>query len=160
MAGGGTWNYSPLMDERKLFLKTTLIGFVLGAALLVVLTGCVGYVDGPGAGVYAAPPVVETTFAVQDDYVYYPQYELYYSSSRHEYASREGNAWVARSAPRGVSANVLQASPSVRMDFHDSPASHHAAVAQQYPKNWKPAGAAQSQVKKPKDDQQVDHNGR
>ena len=31
-------------------------------------------------------------FVVQDDYVYYPQYECYYSVSRHQYAYREGNA--------------------------------------------------------------------
>ena len=67
-----------------------------------------------------------SAFAVQDDYVYYPNYECYYSVSRHQYAYREGNAWVARPAPRGVSVNVLLASPSVKMDFHDSPAQHHA----------------------------------
>ena len=37
----------------------------------------------------------------------------------------------------GVTVNVLRASPSVKMDFHDSPANHHAAVAKQYPKNWR-----------------------
>jgi hypothetical protein len=126
--------------------------------MLTVLTGCVGYVDGPNAGVYAAPPVVETTFAAQDDYVYYPQYEMYYSSSRHEYASREGNAWVSRPAPRGVSINVVQSSPSVRMDFHDSPANHHAVVSKQYPKNWKPSDSNQGQ--KQKDDRHGDDNGR
>jgi hypothetical protein len=26
------------------------------------------------------------------------------------------------------------------MDFHDSPAQHHAAVVQQYPRNWSPPG--------------------
>jgi hypothetical protein len=146
------------MKDKNTFLKTNLIGLALGVALLVALTGCAGYVDGPRAGAYAAPPVVETTFAVQDDYVYYPQYEIYYSSSRHEYASREGNAWISRPEPRGFSVNAVQASPSVRMDFHDSPANHHAAVAKQYPKNWKPSGPNQGQ--KQKDDQRGDNNGR
>jgi len=35
--------------------------------------------------------------------------------------------WVSRPAPMGVSADVLLASPSVKMDFHDSPANHHEA---------------------------------
>jgi hypothetical protein len=153
-------NYPRFMNNKKLFLKTNLPGLALGAALLVALTGCVGYVDGPRAGIYVAPPAVETTFAVQDDYVYYPNYEVYYSSSRHQYAYREGDAWVARPAPRGVSVNVLQSSPSVKMDFHDSPASHHASVAKQYPKNWKPSGTNQGQNEKRKDDQRVDNNGR
>jgi hypothetical protein len=39
----------------------------------------------------------------------------------------------------GVSADVLLASPSVRMDFHDSPANHHADMAKKYPKNYKAA---------------------
>ena len=88
---------------------------------------------------------------VQDDYVYYPGYEVYYSSSRHQYAYREGRAWVSRPAPRGVSVNVLLASPSVRMNFHDAPAQHHSAVVQQYPRNWKPPGANQGH--NPKDKQ-------
>jgi len=161
MAGGRRLDYLCFMNGKNNFLKTNLIGLALGVALLVVLTGCVGYVDGPGGGGgYAASPVVETSFAVQDDYVYYPQYELYYSSSRHEYASREGNGWVSRPAPRGVSVNAVQSSPSVKMDFHDSPANHHAAVTKQYPKNWKPAAAAQAPAKKQKDDQRGDNNGR
>ena len=86
------------------------------------------------------PEVGNATFVAQDDYVYYPKYECYYSVSRHQYAYREGNAWVSRPAPRGVSVNVLRTSPSVKMNFHDSPAQHHAAVVKQYPKNWKPAG--------------------
>ena len=132
------------MNNKKLFFKTDKVGFVLCAALLGTLTGCVGYVDGPRAGYYAEPSVA----VVQDDYVYYPGYEVYYSSSRHQYAYREGRAWVSRPAPRGVSVNVLLASPSVRMDFHDSPAQHHAAIVRQYPKNWAPPGSNQGQNRK------------
>ena len=132
------------MNVKKLFFKTDKVGFVLGAVLLGTLTGCVGYVDGPRAGYYAEPSVA----VVQDDYVYYPGYEVYYSSSRHQYAYREGSAWVSRPAPRGVSVNVLMASPSVRMDFHDSPAQHHAAIVRQYPKNWAPPGSNQGQNRK------------
>jgi hypothetical protein len=141
------------MNCKNISFKTNKIGFVLGAALLGTLTGCVGYVDRPNQGsVYVEPPV-QTTVVVQDDYVYYPNYQVYYSSSRHQYAYLEGGAWVSRPAPRGVSVNVLVASPSVRMDFHDSPANHHAVVVQKYPKNWKPPGANQSQKENPKDNQ-------
>jgi hypothetical protein len=145
------------MNGKKHFFKAGKAGFLLGVLLLATLTGCVGYVDGPRAGVQVEP----YAFAAQDDYVYYPNYECYYSVSRHQYAYREGNAWVARPAPRGVSADVLLASPSVKMDFHDSPAQHHAAVVKQYPKNWKPSDAKQDQNRK--DDQHDDHgqnNGR
>jgi hypothetical protein len=122
------------MINKRLFFKTNTVGLVLCAALFGTLTGCVGYVDGPRAGVYVAPPVV----VVQDDYVYYPDYEIYYSSSRHQYFWPEGGSWVARPAPRGVSVNVLFASPSVRMNFHDSPANHHAEIVRQYPGHSSP----------------------
>jgi hypothetical protein len=139
------------VDIKKYFFQTNRVGLVLSIALLGTLTGCVGYVDGPRAGVYAEPPVV----VVQDDYVYYPDYECYYSVSRHQYAYREGNAWVSRPAPRGVSVNVLLASPSVRMTFHDAPAQHHAEVVKQYPKNWKPAAEKPGQNRKA--DQRDEH---
>jgi hypothetical protein len=141
------------MNDTKLFFKADKAAFVLGAVLLLTLTGCVGYVDGPRAGMYMEPPVVEGGVVIQDDYVYYPGYQVYYSSSRHQYAYQEGRAWVSRPAPRGVSINVLQASPSVRMDFHDSPANHHAAVVKQYPKNWAPPGSNQGRNDNRKDDQ-------
>jgi hypothetical protein len=68
--------------------KCSTIGFVLGAALLGALTGCVGYVDGPRqGGVYAPPPpdyVERGVVVLQDDYVYYPGYQVYYSSNRRQ----------------------------------------------------------------------------
>jgi len=149
------------MNDKKLFFLTNKVGLVLSVALLGTLTGCVAYVDRPPQGnVYVAPPVVETGVVIEDDYVYYPGYEVYYSSSRHQFAYREGRTWVSRPAPRGVSVDVLFASPSVRMDFHDSPANHHAAIARQYPKNWAPPGADQGRKDNRKDDQRGDNHGR
>jgi hypothetical protein len=143
------------MNIKTLFTKGDKAGCVLGAVLLVSLTGCVAYVDRPPEGsVYVAPP------AVQDDYVYYPNYQVYYSSSRHQYAYQDGRAWVSRPAPRGVSVDVLMASPSVRMDFHDSPANHHAAVVRQYPKNWSPSGSNPGQKQNHDGGQHGDNNGR
>ncbi len=130
------------MNSNKLVLESGKAGIVLGTVLMLTLSGCVGYVSGPRVRVYAPPPPVGITFAVQDDYVYYPGYDVYYSSNLHQYAYMDGGVWVSRPQPRGVSVDILLASPSVRMDFHDSPALHHAAIARQYPRNWKPAGAA------------------
>jgi hypothetical protein len=85
---------------------------------------------------------VEGVVVVQDDYVYYPSYQVYYSGSTRQYVYVEGNAWVSRPAPPRVSADVLLASPSVRLNFHDAPAIHHAAVVQTYPRNWAPPGSS------------------
>ena len=139
------------MNGKLLFLKLNKAGLALAAAFLVMLTGCVGYVDGPRAGVYVEPPVVETGVVVEDDYVYYPDYEIYYSSSRHQYAYLDGDAWVSRPAPRDVSVNVLFASPSVRMNFHDSPANHHAEIVRQYP-GHPPSAVHQGQKENQRDD--------
>ncbi len=153
--------YSHPMNDKTLFFKTHQVGFLACAVLLGTLTGCVGYVDGPSGGVYVAPPVA--TVVVQDDYVYYPNYGVYYSQSRGQYAYQENGAWVSRPAPRGVSVDKLHASPSVKMNFHDSPANHHAAVVKQYPKNWKPSASKQGEKENQNDDQPGNHgenNGR
>jgi hypothetical protein len=125
------------------------IAFVFGAALLGALAGCVTHVDGPRHGhVYEQPPVV----LVQDDYVYYPGYQIYYSSYRRQYVYQDGRSWVSRPAPPRVSVDVLFASPSVRLDFHDSPSIHHARVVQQYPKHWVPPGSSPSHGPGSRDD--------
>lgn len=123
--------------------KCSKIGFVFGAALLGVLTGCVGYVDQPRhARVYAPAPsvYVEPVVVMHDDYVYYPSYQVYYSSTRHNYIYLEGRSWVTRPSPPRVSVDVLFSSPSVSVDFHDSPSAHHSRIVRQYPKHWSPPG--------------------
>ena len=122
--------------------KSSKIGLVFGTVLLGALTGCV--VAPRHRVVYATPPpnYGETVIVVQDDYVYYPGYQVYYSSNRRQYIYLEGRSWVSRPAPPRVSADVLFASPSVRLDFHDAPSIHHPSVIRQYPKHWAPPGAS------------------
>jgi len=121
------------MKNTKLFTRG--IGIILGVALIGALAGCVGYVEprGYGGGAYAS---------VQDEYVYYPGYQVYYGSHTHQYYYPEGRSWVSRAAPPHVSAEILLAAPSVRLDFRDHPSVHHAAVVRQYPQNWTPPASA------------------
>ena len=151
--------YSHPMNNKKLFLKTNKtykVGFVLGAVLLAALTENAAYAGGVSIGIDVTPPVVVVAppvvvapvVVVQDDYVYYPDYGVYYNSGRHQYYYLRGDAWVWAPAPEGVSVDVLLASPSVHMDWHDSPANHHKEMAQKYPKNWKPADVHQDQDQK------------
>jgi hypothetical protein len=120
--------------------KHSKIRLGLAATLLVTLTGCV--YTARDESVYAPPPpdYVEVGSAIPDNYFYYPGYQVYYSSYRRQYIYQDGNAWVTRPAPPGVSVAVLFASPAVRLDFHDAPEIHHPRVIQQYPKHWKPPG--------------------
>jgi len=122
--------------SKKTFSITATSACVFSAAFILTLCGCVGYVEPGRATVYASARVqVE-----QEDYVYYPAYQTYYGSRSHQYYYQEGSSWVVRSAPRGISANVLLAAPSVVMDFHDRPAAHHAQVVHAYPKTWGRSG--------------------
>ena len=154
MARARLSSYAHPMKNKKLFFKTNGVGFVLGAALLTMLTANTGYADGLHVGIIVSPPVVVVAppvVVVQDDYVYYPDYGIYYNSQRHQYANLENGVWVMQPAPQGVEVGVLLASPSVRMDFHDSPANHHAEMLRKYPKNWRPDGGHQDGKENVKD---------
>jgi hypothetical protein len=147
------------MSNGLLSFKIRTVGIVFGVAIMGAWTGCVGYVDrGEPVVMYPIEPVAQTTFVIEDDYVYYPSYQIYYSSRRHQYAYRDGHNWISRPAPRGVTINQLQASPSVQMEFHDSPVQHHEAVAKQYPKNWSPSRANPERKENRKDEQRDKRN--
>jgi hypothetical protein len=152
VVGGLLWlvNACLPMEEKT---KSVLNAVVCLCAMIAPLAGCIGYTSqGRGGSGYGARSGVEATVVMQDDYVYYPGYDIYFSSNRHQYYYQDGGAWVLRAAPRGVSVDVLLASPSVRMDFHDSPERHHAEVVKKYPRNWTPPGSHQGQKENRKDD--------
>jgi hypothetical protein len=136
--------YQPSSRKIPLGRKTySTIGFLCGTVLLAALAGCVGYVDHPrGGAAYVESPSVYGQGGMYPGYVYYPGYQVYYSGHSHQYVYRDGRSWVSRSAPPRVSANVLLASPSVRMNFQDHPSYHHATVVKQYPKHWAPSNSS------------------
>jgi len=114
---------------------------MLGALLLAALTQCAGDANGQSAGTNAGisvtPPVVVPPAVVQDIYIYYPAYSTYYHSNAHQYVFVQDGIWVASAKPYGIAVNVLTESPSVKMDFNDSPEKHHAEILHRYPKDWK-----------------------
>lgn len=113
------------------------ISIVVGSACLLLCGAC-GSGTPSGRGGYRSSRAVEVHpgMAFEDDYDYYPSYEVYYSRNLHEYVYFDRNRWVRSSEPSIVSLNVLLASPAVRMDFRDSPERHHAAVVRSYPRDW------------------------
>lgn len=111
------------------------------ALMVGLLFGCKPAAPPPPAAAPPAAPtpvVAEAPVVVPDDYVYYPDYEVYYNPGTHLFWYPQGGAWVSGPVAPGFSADVVLGSPSVRMDFHDSPANHHADVARQYPRGWRP----------------------
>jgi hypothetical protein len=144
------------MIKKKHFIKTKKAGFLLGVVLLAALTENTVHAGGVSIGIDVTPPVVVVAppvVVVQDDYVYYPDYGVYYNSGRHQYYYLSGDTWVWAPAPEGVTVDVLLASPSVHMDWHDSPANHHKEMLEKYPKNWKPADVRQDVHQDQKEEQ-------
>lgn len=148
--------------NMKSFRPASIAGFVLSAAVIPLLIGCVTETRRGSTRVYTPSVYVETAAVVEDDYVYYPGYEVYYSNNRHQYVYRDGRNWVTRPAPPRVQLDILLASPSVRVDFRDAPAQHHADIVRRYPKNWRPSDNNHEVRKEDrKDDRKEDkHDGR
>lgn len=119
------------------------MAFVMSSVVLVTLTARVGFGGQTFVPVNSAPMPVAPIIVGPDNYVFYPNYGVYYNSSRHQYNYIRNKAWVSQPNPYGVSINTLQASPSVKMDFHDSPAMHDAEMVHKYPHNWAPPGGQQ-----------------
>ena len=116
---------------------------MFSAALLGLSSGCVNSVSESQASVGTEAPIsvyVERGVAGLDDYVYFPAYQVYYSSERGRFVYLKGRSWVSQPVPPHVAPRVLFASPSVSVPFHDSPANHHADIVKQYPKQWAPPG--------------------
>ncbi len=115
-------------------INADIARFLVITTFLAALAGCM--VDESGYRGRTARHT-QSTVVYQDDFDYYPYYEVYYSRTRREYVYRDGNAWVRRPIPHHVSPDVLIATPSVRVDFHDSPEHHHNEVIRHYPRNWR-----------------------
>lgn len=126
--------YPPVMETKPTILAG-VVGFVFSAIVLPLQTGCVAEGHTHTSASVHADVVLD-----DDDYVYYPEYEVYYSSRHRNYVYLDGRTWVRRPAPSGISVDVLLASPSVHVDFHDAPARHHDRVIRTYPRNWRPSG--------------------
>ncbi len=91
-------------------------GVAIAAVVFMALTKGVETASGQVSVTVSAPPA---TVVVQDDYVYYPRYGVYYNRTHRVFCYPQGNtSRVTAPVPEGVTAEVVLASPSVHMDFH------------------------------------------
>ncbi len=124
------------------FRLPSFAGALLAASLLLTFTGCA---DTPAWGGWSSGPTVaqmQVGRGVRPDWVYFPAYGIYYSSNYQEFVYWDATDWVTRPSPIApLTLEQLQASPSVSMGFQDSPALHHAAVSQLYPRDWHAQGS-------------------
>lgn len=146
-------------QELRLMKLPMNISMIAGAALVSVLTGCMDYADGPQRSYIQSGRVYHRAPRMTDNYVYYPDHQIYYSSQRRHYVYQDGNTWVTRSSPR-ISSQLLMTSPTVQLDFRDSPQAHHATVVRRYPKQGPSAGPSQKPGRGPRQDRSDDDGDR
>lgn len=65
------------------------------------------------------------------DYIFYPDYDVYYNRSSGEFVSFENGRWVARKSPRNTTTQRVFESRSINIDGFDSPAHHRSEMARQ-----------------------------
>jgi len=126
------------MKAKSIFTSCLTTG-TLGIAVLglLALAGC----DEPEPRPYPRPVVVEPgPVIVENDLIYYPDYEVYYDPFARVYWHAERGVWVSGPAPVGVSVEVLRGAPFVHTGFHESPELHHAEIVRRYPHGWRPDG--------------------
>jgi hypothetical protein len=91
-------------------------------------------------GIFGEAPYENRTTA-QNQYLYYPDYDLYYNRNTGDFISFENNRWIARKSPRNVSSDRLFASRSVSLQGYDTPEQHRAMYYRQtrYENDGRPA---------------------
>lgn len=110
-----------------------LLAGAAGLLLIATFAGCAS-----DSAYYRDRPIGydDRSVVYEDDYDYYPGHEIYYARNRREFIYRDGDRWVRTTSPH-VSSRVLLSSPSVRVEFRDSPERHHHEVIRRYPRDWR-----------------------
>jgi len=115
-------------------IPVNLVGMIPLAVCGLMLAGC----EAPRAYVLAVHPSaaqLQAVRGVQPDYVYYPDYEIYYSRNYQRYVYRDRDAWLIRGEAPALYADVLPAARFARMNFPDDPWRHHGEVTQLFPRH-------------------------
>ena len=70
------------MNDRRNFFRADKLGLALCTVVWERYTGCIGYASSVRAGSKArdAWAGVQATIASEDDYVYYPNYECWFTA--------------------------------------------------------------------------------
>jgi hypothetical protein len=109
--------------------------FLAFALLALALTGCVG---GPRVATLAVQPSVEQLQAgrgVWPEFVYYPDYEVYYSQNYQLYVFRYNYAWVTQTEPPDLPPGALEHARAVPMAYHFyDPIAHHREISGLFPR--------------------------
>ena len=112
--------------------KTGSLALVMAA---LALGGCA---DSPRDVALATHPTVaqlQAVRGVQPAYVYYPDYELYYSRNYEQYVFHHNHGWRHQTRAPAAIAGQLASARSVPVNFDDDPSRHHAEISRLYPRS-------------------------
>ncbi len=65
-----------------------------------------------------------------NNFVYYPEHEVYYNPGSSRYSWVEDGSWVTSQAPRDIPAQRVLASRAMSIDGYESPSQHYAEYVQ------------------------------
>lgn len=122
--------------------KTLACG--LGAIALLAVSGCVTNEDAAGGVAVFGNPGYQTRTVVQNDYFYFPDYDIYYNRASGEFLSVENGRWTSRNRPLNVPVNRLLASRAVSVNTYISPQHHREVYLRRNVRQgrWQPASNA------------------
>ncbi len=109
-----------ILQPRKILCGLSAIA-ILGAA------GCT-YTDRQHDGYAVSGPNTHTV--AQQDYVYYPTHNVYYSRGADNFRVYEGNRWVTVTTPRNVNRQRVLATESVSIAQYGTPERHYTEYVQ------------------------------
>lgn len=120
------------MKRNTIFNRFTLT-CGLGVIALTGLSGCVTN-GNPLTGLSGLPEIFDNQVyrdraVVENEYLYYPEYDLYYDRDQREFLSVENDRWVTRNRPRNVSPDRVFTSRAVNLDGY-TPQQHRDAYQQ------------------------------
>lgn len=110
---------------------------------MLALAGCAGSPSAMSLAVQPSVAQMQAFRGVWPEFVYYPDYEVYYSRNYELYVFRLNSGWMTQSWPPDLPAGTLERARAVPMEYHFSdPFSHHQDIARQYPPHQASANTA------------------
>lgn len=114
-----------MKNNSILLTKKILCG--LSAVAILGAVGCT-YTDRQNDGYAVSTPNTHTV--AQQDYVYYPTHNVYYSRGADNFRVYEGNRWVTVNTPRNVNRQRVLATESVSIAQYGTPERHYTEYVQ------------------------------
>lgn len=111
------------------------VRLLLFSVLLAAFAGCAGSPRSTSLAVQPSLAQIQAGRGVWPEYVYYPDYEVYYSRNYGLYVFLYNYGWMTQTEPPDLPPGTLENARSVPMAYHFyDPVAHHAEISRQFPR--------------------------